>query len=88
MITISVSPIAFTIGSVAVRWYGIMVALAVVVLVLWAVWQVRRGANLSYDTIFTAALVGIPSGVIISRLLHVLDQLDFYLQIPGADYRW
>ena len=65
-----------------------MVALAVVVLVLWAVWQVRRGANLSYDTIFTAALVGIPSGVIISRLLHVLDQLDLLSAEPGADYRW
>ena len=75
LITISVSPIAFTIGSVAVRWYGIMIALAVVVLVLWAVWQVRRGANLSYDTILTAALVGIPSGVIISRLLHVIDNI-------------
>jgi len=60
-----------------------MIALAVVVLVLWAVWQVRRGANLSYDTIITAALVGIPSGVIISRLLHVLDQLDFYIRNPG-----
>jgi len=52
-----------------------MVALAVVVLVLWAVWEVRRGAKLSYDTILTAAVVGIPSGVIISRLLHVLDNI-------------
>jgi phosphatidylglycerol:prolipoprotein diacylglycerol transferase len=60
-----------------------MIALAVVVLILWAAWQVRRGANLSYDTVLTAALVGIPSGVIISRLLHVLDQLDFYIQNPG-----
>jgi phosphatidylglycerol:prolipoprotein diacylglycerol transferase len=79
LITISISPIAFW----NVRWYGIMIALGVVVLVLWAAWQVRRGANLSYDTIITAALVGIPSGVIISRLLHILDRLDFYLQNPG-----
>jgi phosphatidylglycerol:prolipoprotein diacylglycerol transferase len=35
----------------------------------------KKGAKLSYDTIFTAALVGIPSGVIISRLLHVLDNI-------------
>ena len=83
MITMSVSPIAFTIGAVSVRWYGIMIALAVVVVVLWAMWEVRRGANLSYDTIFTAALVGIPSGIIISRLLHVVDRLDFYSQNPG-----
>jgi len=40
---------------------------------LWMVWQVRRGAKLSYDTILTAALVGIPSGVIVSRLLYLVD---------------
>jgi phosphatidylglycerol:prolipoprotein diacylglycerol transferase len=60
-----------------------MVALAVVVVVLWTMREVRRGANLSYDTILTAALIGIPSGVIISRLLHVLDRWDFYSQNPG-----
>lgn len=75
MITINISPIAFTIGELSVRWYGIMVALAVAVLILWVLWQVRRGANLSYDVIFTAALVAIPSGIIISRLLHVIDNI-------------
>jgi len=79
LITISINPIAF----LNVRWYGIMVALAVVVVVLWTMREVRRGANLSYDTILTAALIGIPSGVIISRLLHVIDMWDFYIQNPG-----
>jgi phosphatidylglycerol:prolipoprotein diacylglycerol transferase len=36
---------------------------------------VRKGANISYDTVFTAALVGIPSGLVISRLLHVVDNI-------------
>jgi len=83
MIIISVSPIAFTIGSISVRWYGIMVALAIIVVVLWMVREVRRGANLSYDTIFTAALMGIPSGIVISRLLHIIDNLGYYIQHPG-----
>ncbi len=79
LIAISIDPIAF----LTVRWYGIMVALAVLVVVLWMLREVRRGANLSYDTILTAALVGIPSGVIISRLLHIVDRFDFYSQNPG-----
>ena len=83
MITISVSPIAFAIGSIEIRWYGIMVALAVLVLVLWMLREVRRGVNLSYDTILTAALVGVPSGVIISRLLHIVDRWDYYIANPG-----
>ena len=83
MISISIDPVAFTIGSTEVRWYGIFVALAITVVVLWTIREVRRGANLSYDTIFTAALVGIPSGIIISRLLHVVDKWHYYSQNPG-----
>jgi len=83
LITISVNPIV-TIGPVSVRWYGIMVALAVLVIVLWMLREVRRGANLSYDTILTGALVGIPSGIVISKLHpelanHIID----YTQHPG-----
>lgn len=83
MITISMNPIAFTIGEFSVRWYGIMVALAVLVVVLWLFWEIRRGAKVSYDTLFTAALVGIPSGIIVSRMLHVIDLWDYYSANPG-----
>jgi len=83
MITININPVALAIGSVEVRWYGILVALAVLTVVLWVLREVRKGANLSYDTVFTAALVGIPSGIIISKLLHVVDLWGYYIQNPG-----
>lgn len=83
MIIWDISPVAFTIGTISVRWYGIMVALAVLVLVLWALREVRKGAALSYETVINAALVGIPSGIIFSRLLHVIDQWQYYFQHPG-----
>ncbi len=79
MINIDIDPVAF----LNIRWYGIMIALAIVVLVLWTLWQVKRGAKVSYDTVFTAALVGIPSGIIMSRLLHVIDAWDYYRQNLG-----
>ncbi|MCX6011280.1 MAG: prolipoprotein diacylglyceryl transferase [Chloroflexi bacterium] len=82
MITISMSPIAFTIGAVSVRWYGVMIALGVLMLVLWMLREVRRGAKLSYDTIITVALVSIPSAIIISRLLYVIDRW-VYVGDPG-----
>lgn len=89
MITINISPIAFTIGNLEVRWYGIMIALAIVVLILWTLWQVKKGAKVTYDTVFTAALIGIPSGVIFSRLLHVIDDWEYYRehlnQVIGAE---
>lgn len=83
MITIGISPIAFTIGELSVRWYGVMVALAVLVLIFWVLWQIRRGADISYDSLLTVALVAIPSGIIISRLLHIIDLWGFYMANPG-----
>lgn len=83
MFYLPVSPIAFTIGTISVRWYGIMVALAVLTVVLWAFREVRRGARLTYDTVLNAALVGIPSGIIFSRLFHVIDYWSYYSQHPA-----
>jgi len=83
LITISMNPIAFTIGAFSVRWYGIMVALAVLVVVLWVFWEIKKGAKVSYDNLLTAALVGIPAGIIFSRMLHVIDLWDYYSANPG-----
>ena len=79
MITIDINPVAF----LSIRWYGISITLAIIWIVLWAVWQVRKGANLSQETIFTATLVGIPSGIVFSRLLHVIDLWDYYSRNLG-----
>ncbi len=79
MIEIGIDPVAF----LSVTWYGIMIALAILVGVLWMVREVRRGANISYDTVLTAAVVGVPSAIVFARLLHVIDQWEFYGQNPG-----
>jgi len=75
MIEFPANPIAFQIGPFTMRWYGLFLALAVVWLIVWMWWQVRKGAKISLDTVLTLALVGIPSGVIFSRLLHVVDNI-------------
>jgi phosphatidylglycerol:prolipoprotein diacylglycerol transferase len=83
MIYININPIAFTIGSIEVGWYGIMVALAVITLVVWALASVKRGSGLTYNTVVNAAIVGIPSAVVFSRILHVIDLWDYYRQHPS-----
>jgi len=80
MIEININPVLFTIGGLEVRWYGVMMALGVFVLILWTMLQIRRGARLTYDTLLGAAVVGIPSGIVFSRLLHVIDQWSYYSQ--------
>jgi phosphatidylglycerol---prolipoprotein diacylglyceryl transferase len=80
---IGISPVAFTIGSLEVRWYGVLMMVGVMVLIGWTAWQIRRGARISYDALMGAALVGIPSGIVFARLLHVIDQWSYYSQNPG-----
>ncbi len=83
MIYVNIDPIAFYIGDRAIGWYGIMVALAVITLITWALLSVRRDPRLTYNMVLNGALVGIPSGIIFSRLLHVIDLWDYYYQHPG-----
>ena len=79
MIEIGIDPVAF----LNIRWYGIFIALAIIWIILWVGWQIRKGAKISYETLFTAALVGIPSGIVFARLLHVIDLWDYYSQNLG-----
>jgi len=84
MINISVNPVAFTIGSHEIRWYGIIVAIAVAVVILWMIPQVdKRKAKLPVPPDIMTAPVGIISGIIGAKLLHVLERLDYYLQHPA-----
>lgn len=76
MIEIDLNPVAF----LSVRWYGILVALAILVLVAWLAWHVKKDKRISVDTVLVAAIVGIPSGVIFARAVHVIDLWDYYGQ--------
>ena len=81
--TINIDPVAFTIGSVSIRWYGIMIAIGVLVLVLWSYRQAQKyWPELSSDTVMALAIVGIPSGIIFARLMHVIDRWDYFIQHP------
>lgn len=83
VIYINVNPIIFQVGPLTVGWYGLMVALAVIFVVVWMLWQNSKYKTLNNDAILTACLIGIPSGVIFSKLLHVIDQWRYYLENPA-----
>ncbi len=83
MITIGIDPVLFHLGPITVGWYGLMVTLAVITIVTWAVVNARKDKRITSDMVINAALVGIPSGIIGARLLHVIDFWDYYMQNPG-----
>jgi phosphatidylglycerol:prolipoprotein diacylglycerol transferase len=85
MFVISMNPVAFTIGSLEVRWYGIFIAIAVAVVIIWMIRQIdKRKPNLPAPPDIMVAPVGIISGIIGAKLIHVLERLDFYIQNPTA----
>ena len=78
----SPGPVAFTIGPVEVRWYGIMIVLAVVAAIAIAALEARRRGEVT-EHILKMALVILPLGIIGARLYHVIDQWDFYSRNPA-----
>ncbi len=75
MITIDIDPVVFA----SIRWYGIFLALAIAVIVVWA-WRAAKRAGISEEVIYTGALYAIPAGIVVSRLLHLID-----LQVTGRE---
>lgn len=82
MIKIGLDPIIFSIGSFVVRWYGVMIDIAVITVVLWALHGAQKSAKINNDTVLNAALVGVPAGLIFSRVLHVIDQWQYFAARP------
>lgn len=78
-ININVNPVAFTLGSIEVYWYGLLIALALVLAVVLAVKQAKSlkfPEGLVYDTI----LMIIPCAIIGARAYFVACNWDFYKQ--------
>lgn len=76
-INVNISPVAFTIGSVEIYWYGLLIASAIVLAVILAVKQAKDfkfPEGLVYDTI----LVIIPCAIIGARLYFVACNWDYY----------
>jgi phosphatidylglycerol:prolipoprotein diacylglycerol transferase len=82
MITININPVAFSIGAFEVRWYGIMVVLAVVAVIAIALREAKR-VGLAEEHIYSAGLWAIIGGIIVSRLFHVIDKWDYYIAHPA-----
>ena len=74
--------VAFHIGSLEIRWYGIMLVIGIIAAMLLArIEAKRRGEN--PDHIYTAMLFMVPLGFIGARAYHVIDQWSYYSQNPA-----
>jgi phosphatidylglycerol:prolipoprotein diacylglycerol transferase len=76
-------PIAFTIGSLTIRWYGALMALAIAISVVVAYVESRR-KGINGDDVLDMGIVAIICGILGSRLGWILTSPDvlWYLAHP------
>jgi phosphatidylglycerol:prolipoprotein diacylglycerol transferase len=80
MLNISVDPVAFTIGSLEIRWYGIMAAIGVASLLVIMLREAKRRGTSS--DIYSIFLWGVIGGVIGGRLSYVVYYWDHFMANP------
>ena len=81
-ITINIDPILFHVGPFTVRWYGVIMAIAVVVgAYVFSRQLPKRG--IAADHALGMLLLAVPLGIIGARLFHILDDFSFYWHHPG-----
>ncbi|MFN8524325.1 MAG: prolipoprotein diacylglyceryl transferase [Chloroflexota bacterium] len=86
MIEINLEPVLLRLGVLVVTWHGFFTAVGVLC-------GIQLATRLSYeygyteDDIMSIALWAVIGGIVGARLLHVIDQWDYYLQDPLAILR-
>lgn len=80
MLTISIDPVAFTIGSLEIRWYGIMAAIAVASLLVIMLREAKR-LGITRD-IYSIFLCGVIGGIIGGRLAYVIYYWEHFMANP------
>src|SRR5712691_9217753 len=81
MIEINIDPTLLQVGPLLITWHGFFTAVGVLAGITLAV---KYGARLGFseDDIMSVALWSVIGGIIGARLMHVIDQWDYYARDP------
>ena len=80
MLTISIDPVAFSIGSLTVRWYGIIAAIAVIVMIVITAREAKRlGITRDLYSLFLWCIIG---GYIGARLAYIIYDWNYFVANP------
>jgi len=81
-ITIDIDPVPFHIGPVPIHWYGIIMAIGLLVgTYVFSRQLPKRG--IASDHVFGMLVWAVPLAIVGARLFHVLDDFGFYWHHPG-----
>lgn len=78
----NINPIAFEIGPFSVRWYGLLIAGAILLGTVIALREVRR-KNIDEDDFLNIIIYGTLIGFLFARIYYVIFNWNYYSQFPG-----
>ncbi|KZE36427.1 prolipoprotein diacylglyceryl transferase [Bhargavaea cecembensis] len=82
----AIDPIAFSLGPIDVRWYGILIATGIVLGFLVVQREaVKRGLHPDFMTDFL--IWAVPISIVGARLYYVIFQWEYYQNDPGKIFR-
>ena len=83
---LAINPIAFQIGSLPVRWYGILIALGIVLAFIVVQREmVKRGMHPDFLT--DLLIWAVPIAIISARIYYVIFSWDYYKDNPGQIFQ-
>ena len=72
-----IDPVAFEIGNLEVRWYGILIVIGVLLALFMGLQEGKR-MGIDEDFIYTGLIICLPLAMIGARLWYVLFNLDSF----------
>jgi phosphatidylglycerol:prolipoprotein diacylglycerol transferase len=76
-----INPVVFAIGSIAVHWYGLLIALSFIPAIYTSVWMARNW-RINPDHIYNLAILAAPLAVIFARLFYCALNWGYYSLHP------
>jgi len=71
------NPVAFNLFGAPIRWYGILIALGMIIGILLTSYTCKV-KKISYDNMMDIVLIALPSAIVGARLYYVLFNLGYY----------
>ena len=82
-----INPVAFSLGSFEVRWYGLIITCGIILAFLYATYRAKH-EGIIFDDVIDITLFTVIFGVIGARLYYVLTSLDQYDSFLDAIAIW
>ena len=86
MIEINIDPILVRLGPLIITWHGFFTAVGVLA-GIWLATRLGVVRGFHEDDIMSIALWGVVGGIVGARLMHIVDQWEYYAQDPLAILR-